>query len=96
MIPIGVGYWRYQTQSDAPYWGDFVLGLALSSVFSLGLFLSTTKLGRKVRWVSLVLIFISAFPHFGFVGYYGDTVFAVVVLTELYAAYLLFRENSTP
>ncbi len=91
MIPIGVGYWRYKTLSDSPYWGDFALGLTLSSVFSGGLLLSLTKLGRRFKWVTLAFIVISAFLHFGFVGYYGDAIFTLVVLTELYAVFSLFR-----
>ncbi len=92
-IPVIFGYWRYQTTSEP---NPVVQGLwigSLSVFFSLGLWLSVTRIGRRLRYLTLLLILLGTIVHFVFAIY--PVIFVPVVLTmEIYAMLSLFRRNS--
>lgn len=89
-IPIVIGHWRYETQSDSPGLRDFIDGVILSAPFSVGLWLSTTKVGKRFKWITLLLIIPSAVIH----GVFFEHLWPVVLFIEGYAIYSLFyKEN---
>lgn len=90
-IPVVFAYWRYRTSSepnpiqDALGWG------ILSTPFSGGLWLSLTKIGRKFKWITLLLLLVAAPIHIQ-ISLYPFFFFPVFLLAEIYAIYFLFRK----
>ena len=68
-VPIIFGYWRYQTTSDPnPLVQGIWIGF-LSTFLSLGLWLSVTEFGGRLRYLTLSLIVVGALVHFVFAVY---------------------------
>ncbi len=90
-IPMFFGYWRYSTTSEPNNIQDGIGWGILSVPFSIGLWLSTTQIGRKFRYVTLALIVIGAFVHIVF-SVYPFIFLPIVVFVEIYSIYSLFRK----
>lgn len=91
LIPIFFGIWRYETTSEPNRLRDAISCAVLSTPFSLGLWLSVTKLGRKIRYITLILVVMGALVHFIF-PVYPLVFIPIVMAVEVYASYLLFRK----
>lgn len=92
-IPIVFGYWRYRTTSEPNPVADGIWIGFLSTFFSLGLWLSSTELGRKLKYLTLLLILIGALVHIIF-SVYPLFFIPIVVSVEIYAACSLFRKTT--
>jgi hypothetical protein len=89
IAPIIVGQWRYITQSDSPRVGDFILGIVLSTPFSVGPWLATTELGKRIKFFTIFLILTSISMHFLFF----EHAWPFALFIEIYAILALFREE---
>lgn len=92
VTPVVSGYWRYSTTSDPnPLLSGIFLG-AICVFFSLGLWLSVTKVGRRFKWLTLFLLLIGIPFHIQ-ASSYPFYFLPVFIVAGLYAFYSLFRRQ---
>lgn len=91
LIPIIFGYWRYRTTSEPNMFRDAIGWGFLSIPFSSGLWLSTTRIGKRHRCFSFIFIFLCALVHIIF-AVYPLFFLPIVVFTYVYAIYSLFEK----
>lgn len=90
-VPVVFGYWRYTTSSEANILRDAIGWGILSLPLSLGLFLSVTEIGRRLRYLSLSFVFLGALVHLIF-SVYPIFFLPVVALAYLIAVYFIFKD----
>lgn len=91
VTPIHFGYWRYLETSNRNKIADGILWCLLSGPFSLGLILSLTQIGRKIRYITLFILTVGFLAHLIFVIF--PLVFIPLLLVaNSYAVYALCRK----
>jgi hypothetical protein len=89
-----IGHWRYHDASPPPEgWRNFVNGMIFAFPFSIGLWLSSFRFGKKHKIITLILMLPSVFIHWMFAHEISNLFPYVVVLIECYAAYALFLKR---
>ena len=91
LIPIFFGYWRYETTSEVSKLRDAIGCAVMSMPFNLGLWLSVTAIGRKIRYISLAIVICGSLVHLTF-QIYPLFFLPIIIATELFAIYFLFRK----
>ncbi len=87
-----VGYFQYVDSYHFPKWKVFLSGVIMGAPFSLGIFLSTLKLGKRFRISTSVLIIFSALLRSLLLIPPSVSIF--IFLFELYAVWTLFDKRT--
>lgn len=91
LTPIHFGYWRYLDTSNQHKIADGITWCLLSAPFSLGLVLSLTQIGKKIRYLTLFILMVGFLAHFIFVIF--PLVFIpLLLIANSYAVYALCRK----
>ena len=96
VIPIIFGFWRYQTTSEPNPLFDAVGWGIISVPFSFGLWLSVSSLGKKLKYLTLLLILLGAPLHLMFSDHLHILFTPFVGILEIYAAITVIRRKDEP
>tara|TARA_Y100000590_G_scaffold112202_1_gene127978 strand:- start:908 stop:1228 length:321 start_codon:yes stop_codon:yes gene_type:complete len=93
ITPLIVGYIQYSNTYLFPKWKIFLNGVAWSIPLSLGLILSTLKVGRKFKFLTSIIIIVSTFMRSTMALQLEMWIVIPIMLIEIYAVYSLFIEK---
>lgn len=96
IVPLLFGFWRYQTTSETHPLFDAVGWGILSVPFSFGLWLSVSSLGKRLRYLTLLLILLGAPLHLMFSDRLHFLFTPLVGIVEIYAAFTVIRRRDEP
>lgn len=91
--PLAFGHWRYNSTYGPPKLGDFIDGLVMGSPFSIGLVLSTTRLGKRHKVLTLAMLLPSAAIHFVFPIYTFPHLVFLMILADCVGVFLVLTER---
>lgn len=91
--PIFFAYWRFHDTSEPNRFRQAMMSYVWITPLSVGLWLSLTKFGRKLKYILLPIIILSGSVHILF-PVYPSICSLIVIMAELYAIYSIFKKVS--
>ncbi len=92
VIPIIFSYWQYQNRYEPTTLFDATVWAITGTPFSCGLWMSVSRLGRRLKYLTLLMLLIGMPFHIMF-SIYPVFFLVIVVIIEIYAVYLLFKKD---